>query len=165
MKTWMVKIMKVIKAYWVHRSYWSEALHLWLFLFQALLPKIQGIKVLHHSNGNIFNYQFGKVSPIITISNITAQKLSPGSAKYYGFNYKDDVYFINGMLTENVRFMIKFTCCSMISNTKADKRKYLPFEEQNLRYGVAVRVMDFIWITRGSIYQQTGNHTIHMISS
>ena len=44
----------------------------------------------------------------------------------------------------------------MISNTKADKNKYLPFEEQNLRYGVSVRVMDFIWITTGSMYQEVG---------
>ena len=134
-------------------------------MFQALLPKIQGIKVLHHSNGIIFNYQFGKVSPIITISNITAQKLSPGSAKYYGFNYKDEVYFINGLMKENVRFMIRLNCCPIISNTIADKDKYISYEAQNLRYGVAVRVMDFIWITRGSIYQQTGIHTCHMISS
>ena len=93
---------------------------------------------------------------MITISNTTTHRLSPDTAKYYGFNYKDDVYFINGMLTENIRFMIKEKCCSEISNTKADKRKYLPFEEQNLRYGVAVRVMDFIWITRGSIHQEVG---------
>ena len=71
-------------------------------------------------------------------------------------NRYDAVYFINGLLTENVRLMIKEKCCSVISNTKADKHKYLPFEEQILRYGVAVRVMDFIWITKGSMYQEVG---------
>ena len=113
--------------------------------------------MLYQSKGQIINYQFGKISPLITISNITTYQLSPDTAKYYGFNYKDDAYFINGMLTENVRFMTKEKCCSVFSNTKVDTgSKYLPFEEQNLRYGVAVRVMDFIWITRGSTYQEVG---------
>ena len=82
--------------------------------------------------------------------------MSPETAKYYGFNYKDDVYFINGMLSENVRLMNREKCCPMISNTKAEKDKY---EEQDWRYGVAVRVLDFIWITSGNMYQQTSIHT------
>ena len=112
--------------------------------------------MLHHSNGTIFNYQLGKVSPIIIISNIKARQLSPETVKYYGFNYKDDAYFINGMLSENVRVMNKEKCCQMISNTKAEKDT---FEEQNLRNGVAVRVLDFIWITSGNTYQHFGIHT------
>ena len=102
---------------------------------------------------------------MIIISNITFQQLSPDTTKYYSFNYRDDeVYFINGLLSENVRFMIKDTCCPIISNTKADKGKFKLFEEQNLRYGVAVRVLDFIWVTGGSMYQEFGIHYSYMIT-
>ena len=94
---------------------------------------------------------------MITISNITSQQLSPDTTKYFSFNYKDDIYFLDGLLSKNVRFMIRSTCCPVILNTKSDKEKYLPFEKQNFRYGVAVRVMDFIWVTRGSMFQEFGN--------
>ena len=125
------------------------------------MPKIQGIKVLYQKNGKIFDYQFGKVSPAITVSNITANQLSLNVAKYYGINYKDDTYLINGLLQESVRLMIGEKCCPIIFNTKADKTsKYLPIEEQNKRYGVAIRVLDFIWITEGSMYLDIGSYIL-----
>ena len=108
----------------------------------------------------MFDYQFGKISPVITISNITANQLSLNAAKYYGTNYKDDIYFINGLLQDNIRLMFKEKCCHIIRDTKAygASSRYLQIGKgQNHRYGVAIRVLDFIWITEGSLYLDNGS--------
>ena len=119
----------------------------------AKYPKISEVKLLYHKHGQIVNYQYGKKGSILTSMNTS--HLSLDTPKYYGFKTKDNTFLVSGLLSKNVEIFTNEKCCTIIPNTKADDYKFYPFEIESLRFGVGIRVLDFIWITRGSIFIQT----------
>ena len=113
------------------------------------------VKLLYHKHGQIINYQYGKKGPILTPMNTSY--LTKDTAKYFGFSSKDNTYLVSGLLSKNVEIFEQDKCCATIPNSKAEDRKFFQDEVDRIRYGVGVRVLDFIWITRGSVYNKFGN--------
>ena len=87
---------------------------------------------------------------------MNASYLSKDTAKYFGFNSKDNTYLVSGLLSKNVEIFTQEKCCATIPNTKAEDHKFQQNEIALIRYGVGVRVLDFIWMTRGSVYNEFG---------
>ena len=112
------------------------------------------VKLLYHKHGQIFKYQYGKKGPILTSMNTS--HLSRDTAKYFGFGFKDNTYLVSGLLSKSVEIFTQERCCATIPNTKADDHKFQQNEFKAIRYGVGVRVLDFIWITKGSVYNEFG---------
>ena len=110
------------------------------------------VKLLYHKHGQIIKYQYGKKGPILTSMNTS--HLSVKTAKYFGFESKDNTYLVSGLLSKNVEIFKQEKCCTVIPNTKADDHKFQQNDIELIRYGVGVRVLDFFWITRGSVYSE-----------
>ena len=112
------------------------------------------VKLLYHKHRQIIKYQYGKKGPILTSMNTS--HLSQNTAKYFGFNSKDSMYLVSGLLSKNVEIFAREKCCTIIPNTRAYDHNFHQNEIELLRYGVGVRVLDFIWVTRGSVYNEFG---------
>ena len=124
-----------------------------LLLFSAY-PKLDEVNVFFHKHSFSLQYMYGKG---ITETFNTSTILSSKASSYQGFKVEDDLYIINSDMSSKMLFR-KSNRYHLIKDSIPSNLIDFGDSVKNVRYGVGVRVMDFYWVTGGSVHSHhTGN--------
>ena len=125
-------------------------------------PKLDEVNVFFHKHNFSLQYMYGK--GITATSNISTI-LSPKASSYQGFRVEDELYIINSFLNSKMLFR-KSNRYHVIKDSIPANLIDFGDTVKNTRYGIGVRVMDFYWVTGGSVLSQhQGNNQRQFLNS
>ena len=89
----------------------------------------------------------------ITATFNTSTILSSKASSYQGFRVKDELYIINRALNSKMLFRMS-NRYHVIKDSIPTNLIDFGDSVKNTRYGIGIRVMDFYWVTGGSVLSQ-----------
>ena len=130
--------------------YFENAYNCHTLTFQHILgfPKLEEVDVFYHKHNISLTYSFGK--GITSISN-TSTILSSNAPLYKGFKYQDELYITNGFMKSKMLFR-KSNRYHALKDTTPSNIAEFGTDIKSTRYGFGIRVMDYFWVTGGSVY-------------
>ena len=87
----------------------------------------------------------------ITSVSDTSMILSPNTKKYQGFKFQDEIYIINSFLTSKMLLKKDDRYRLLKDSNPSNIMDYGDFAK-GTRYGFGIRVMDFYWVSGGSVH-------------
>ena len=87
----------------------------------------------------------------ITSVSDTSTILPSNAPLYRGFRYQDELYITNGFLNSKM-LLRKSNQYRALKNSKPSNLDDIGTDIKRTRYGFGIRVMDYFWVTGGSIY-------------
>ena len=106
------------------------------------------INVIFHKHNISLQYVYGKG---ITSVSDTSIILSPNAKKYQGFRFQDEIYFLNSFLTSKMLLKREDHYHLLKNSNPSNMMDYGDFGK-GTRYGIGIRVMDFYWVSGGSVH-------------
>ena len=125
-------------------------------------PKLDEVNVFFHKHDFSLQYMYGVG---ITATFNTSTILSSKASSYQGFRVEDELYIINRALNSKMLFR-KSNRYHVIKDSIPTNLIDFGDSVKNTRYGIGVRVMDFYWVTGGSVLSQhIGNNQKNFLDS
>ena len=113
--------------------------------------KLDEINVIFHKHNISLQYMYGKgITSVFEISMI----LSPNAPRYQGFKFQDEIYIISSSLKSKM-LLKKDDRYRLLKDSNPSNLMDFGDLAKGTRYGIGVRVMDFYWVSGGSVHSHT----------
>ena len=114
-------------------------------------PKLDEVNVFFHKHNFSLQYKYGKG---ITETSNTSTILSSKASSYQGFRVEDDIYITNSFMSSKMLFR-KSNRYRVIKDSIPSNLIDFGDLVKMTRYGIGIRVMDFYWVSGGSVHSSS----------
>ena len=109
------------------------------------------VTLFFHKHNISLQYMYGKG---ITSVSDTSMILIPNAPRYQGFGFQDEIYIMNSLMNSKM-IGKKNGRYRLMQDSNPSNLINFGDNAKSLRYGIGIRVMDFYWVSGGSVHSSS----------